>query len=62
MVAALLDVHRRSAPPCSRCTTTTFLIDGVPFERFVGHLLERHDLAAAPAAVGGDEQRCTARR
>ena len=26
-------------------------------ERLVGHLLERHDLAAAIAAVGGDEQR-----
>ncbi len=43
--------------PASRCTTTTCRIDGVPCERLVGHLLERHDLAAAVAAVGGDEQR-----
>ena len=26
------------------------------FQRLVGHLLERHDLAAAVAAVRGDEQ------
>ena len=30
-------------------------MDGVLGERLVGHLLERHDLAAAVAAVGGDE-------
>jgi hypothetical protein len=36
---------------------TTFLIDGCAFERHVGHLLERHHLTAAPAAVGRHEQR-----
>ena len=41
---------------CSRWTTITCSIDGVPCQRLVRHLLERDDLAAAPAAVRGDEE------
>ena len=37
-------------------------IDGVSCSAFVGHLLERHDLAAAPPAVGGDEHLAFANR
>ena len=44
VVAALLHVHRRPARRLPRWTTTTCSIDGVSFERLVGHLLERHDL------------------
>ena len=42
--------------PACRWTTTTFLMDGVSLERLVGHLFERHDLAATIAPVGGDEK------
>ena len=55
-VAAVLDVHGKRCAR-SRCTTTTCWIDGVSVQRLVGRLLERHDLAAAIAAVGGDEHR-----
>ena len=39
-----------------RCTTMTCSIDGVACERFVGDALQLHDVAAAIAAVGRDEQ------
>ena len=62
VVAALLSSATAIGAPRWRCTTTTFLMDGVSAQGLVGHLLERHDVAAAIAAVGGHEQRRTASR
>ena len=56
VVAALLHVHRE-ARRRSRCTTTTCADRRRVLQRLVGHLLERHELAAAIAAVGGDQHR-----
>ena len=56
MVAAFLHVHRhrRAVQPLD---DDHVLDRRRALERLVGHLLQRHHLAAAPAAVGGDEQR-----
>ncbi len=56
VIAALLHVHRhrRALQPLD---DDHVLDRRRALERHVGHLLERHHLAAAPAAVGGDEQR-----
>ena len=56
MVAAFLHVHfdRRSVQALH---DDDVLDRRRALQRLVGHLLQRDDLTAAPAAVGGDEQR-----
>ena len=58
MVAAFLHRAPESASPCCALHDDDVLDRRRACQRLVGHLLERHDLAAAIAAVGGDEQPC----
>ena len=49
-------LHSTANAPGRRWTTTTFSIDGACCERLVGDALQLHDVAAAVAAVGRDQQ------
>ena len=58
VVAPFLDVHGRvrTLPRMEPLHDDNVPDRGRACQRLVGHLLERHDRAAAPSAVGGDQQ------
>ena len=60
VVAALLHVDRETRRRLALHDHDDVLDRRRVLQRFVGRLLERHDLAAPIAAVGGDEHRACA--